>query len=229
NVTSCLCEQIADFGLSKWRQLSITKGSGSKPPEMGGTVIYMPPENYEPSKNRRADAKHDMYSFAIIMWEVLSRRIPFEEATNPMQIMFGVLRGSRPDTGLENLPEDIPSRETLINLMTCGWTANPEERPSFLSCLIELEPMLRRFDEIDVLEAVLEVKRAKYKRPSSSFSSLHTNGKVMEEKTLQEQNIPWPDNSSMSGSGSCSSQESEMSHPGFLTISSPFQGRNTLK
>lgn len=28
-------------------------------------------------------------------------------------------------------------------------------------CLIELEPMLRRFDEIDVLEAVLEVKRIK--------------------------------------------------------------------
>ncbi|RXN35360.1 receptor-interacting serine threonine- kinase 2-like protein [Labeo rohita] len=153
--------EIADFGLSKWRQLSITKGSGSKPAEMGGTVIYMPPEEYEPSKNRRADVKYDMYSYAIIMWEVLSRRIPFEEATNPMQIMFSVLRGSRPDTGLESLPADIPSRETLINLMTCGWTANPDERPSFLNCLIELEPMLRRFDEIDFLEAVLEVKRSK--------------------------------------------------------------------
>lgn len=28
---------------------------------MGGTVIYMPPEEYEPSKSRRADVKHDMY------------------------------------------------------------------------------------------------------------------------------------------------------------------------
>lgn len=53
--------QIADFGLSKWRQLSVSKGSGSKPTEMGGTVIYMPPENYEPCKSRRADVKHDMY------------------------------------------------------------------------------------------------------------------------------------------------------------------------
>lgn len=53
--------QIADFGLSKWRQLSVSKGSGSKPTEMEGTVIYMPPEEYEPSKNRRADVKHDMY------------------------------------------------------------------------------------------------------------------------------------------------------------------------
>uniref|UniRef100_A0A8C2JBW3 Receptor-interacting serine/threonine-protein kinase 2 n=1 Tax=Cyprinus carpio TaxID=7962 RepID=A0A8C2JBW3_CYPCA len=216
--------KIADFGLSKWRQLSITKGSSSKPAEMGGTVIYMPPEEYEPSKNRRADVKYDMYSYAIIMWEVLSRRIPYEEATNPMQIMFSVLRGSRPDTGLDSLPADIPSRETLINLMTCGWTTKPDERPSFLKCLIELEPMMRRFDEIDFLEAVLVVKRSKYMRPSSCCSSTQTNGKRIEEKIVKEQNVPWPDNSSTSGSGSCSSQEAEMSHPGFLTISNPSQG-----
>ncbi|XP_026062628.1 receptor-interacting serine/threonine-protein kinase 2-like isoform X1 [Carassius auratus] len=211
--------KIADFGLSKWRQLSITKGSSSKPVEMGGTVIYMPPEEYEPSKNRRADVKYDMYSYAIIMWEVLSRRIPYEEATNPMQIMFSVLRGSRPDTGLDSLSADIPSRETLINLMTCGWTANPDERPSFLNCLIELEPMMRRFDEIDFLEAVLEVKRSKYMRPSSCCSSTQK----IQEKIVKEPNVPWPDNSSTSGSGSCSSQEAEMSHPGFLTISNPSQ------
>uniref|UniRef100_A0A8C2D0A9 Receptor-interacting serine/threonine-protein kinase 2 n=1 Tax=Cyprinus carpio TaxID=7962 RepID=A0A8C2D0A9_CYPCA len=162
--------KIADFGLSKWRQLSITKGSGSKPAEMGGTVIYMPPEEYEPSKNRRADVKYDMYSYAIIMWEVLSRRIPFED------------------------------------------------------CLIELEPMLRRFDEIDFLEAVLEVKRTKYMRPLSCCSSTKTNGKLIEEKIVKEQNVPWPDNSSTSGSGSCSSQEAEISHPGCLTISNPSQG-----
>ena len=30
-----------------------------------------------------------------------------------------------------------------------------------VECLIDLEPMLRRFDEVSVLEAVLEVKRSK--------------------------------------------------------------------
>ncbi|MGH0150718.1 UNVERIFIED_CONTAM: hypothetical protein FKN15_032567, partial [Acipenser sinensis] len=124
--------KIADFGLSKWRQLSISKASGSKPPEMGGTVIYMPPEEYEPSSNRRADVKHDMYSYSIIMWEALSRKIPFEEATNPMQIMFSVLRGSRPDTSEDSLPFDIPSRDTLIELMTSGWATNPDVRLSFI-------------------------------------------------------------------------------------------------
>ncbi|KAG7488272.1 hypothetical protein MATL_G00033230 [Megalops atlanticus] len=213
--------KIADFGLSKWRQLSISKASGSKPPEMGGTVIYMPPEEYEPSKTRRADVKHDMYSYAIIMWEVLSRRIPFEEATNPMQIMFSVLRGNRPDTGLDSLPADIPSRDTLIDLMTLGWTSNPDERPSFLKCLIELEPMLRRFDEIEVLEAVLEVKRAKLLSRTGFIPAASACQMKREEKTLntmKESSTPWQDTSS--ASGSCSSQETEISQPGFLTLSS---------
>ncbi|KAK0131181.1 Receptor-interacting serine/threonine-protein kinase 2 [Merluccius polli] len=153
--------KIADFGLSKWRQLSISKCSGSKPTEMGGTIIYMPPEEYQPNKNRKADVKYDMYSYAIIMWEVLSRQIPFEDATNPMQIMFCVMEGTRPDTGPDSLPADTPNRETLVNLMTCGWTANPDDRPTFLKCLIELEPMLRKYDDIDFLEAVLEIKKSK--------------------------------------------------------------------
>ncbi|XP_013881212.1 receptor-interacting serine/threonine-protein kinase 2 isoform X1 [Austrofundulus limnaeus] len=214
--------KIADFGLSKWRQLSVSKGSGSKPTEMEGTVIYMPPEEYEPSKNRRADVKHDMYSYAIIMWEVLSRKIPFEEVTNPMKIMFSVLRGNRPDTSLENLSADIPSRETLISLMTCGWTSNPDERPSFLKCLIELEPMVRTFDEIDFLEAVLQIKRAKLKRTSGCCCSPQP---VCEKSNEQEsliilKNRPglWP--MEHSTSGLCSYQDTNMSLPGVLTISS---------
>uniref|UniRef100_A0A3P9J5E5 Receptor-interacting serine/threonine-protein kinase 2 n=1 Tax=Oryzias latipes TaxID=8090 RepID=A0A3P9J5E5_ORYLA len=194
--------KIADFGLSKWRQLSVSKGSGSKPAEMEGTVIYMPPEEYEPSKNRRADVKHDMYSYAIIMWEVLSRQIPFEEVTNPMQIMFSVLRGKRPDISLDSLSADIPSRETLINLMTSGWNANPDDRPSFLKCLIELEPMVRRFDEIELLEAVLEIKKSKV----SSMSHIIFWCLLSQE-------------CSTSGSGSCCAQETEISLPGVLTIS----------
>ncbi|XP_062260508.1 receptor-interacting serine/threonine-protein kinase 2-like isoform X2 [Platichthys flesus] len=203
--------KIADFGLSKWRQLSVSKGSGSKPTEMGGTVIYMPPEKYEPSKNRRADVKHDMYSYAIIMWEVLSRQIPFEEVTNPMQIMFSVLRGMRPDTSLDSLPADIPSRGTLIDLMTCGWTTNPDERPSFLKCLIELEPMVRNFDEIDFLEAVLQIQRSKLRQRTGCCLAQSVSG-------LNDR--PSPPESSTSGSGSCSSQASDISLPGPLNSGS---------
>ncbi|KAG7526685.1 receptor-interacting serine serine/threonine-protein kinase 2 isoform X1 [Solea senegalensis] len=213
--------KIADFGLSKWRQLSVSKGSGPIPTEMGGTVIYMPPEEYEQSKSRRADVKHDMYSYAIIMWEVLSRQIPFEEVTNPMTIMFRVLHGMRPDTSLDSLPVDIPSRGTLISLMTCGWTANPDERPSFLKCLIELEPMVRNFDEVEFLEAVLQIQRSKLRQRSGCCSAQSTCENMSEEgprNILNNRPSPWPE-SNISGPGSCSSQDTDISLPGALVSS----------
>ncbi|KAM4728937.1 receptor-interacting serine/threonine-protein kinase 2 [Anableps anableps] len=225
--------KIADFGLSKWRQLSVSKGSGSKPTEMEGTVIYMPPEEYEPSKTRRADVKHDMYSYAIIMWEVLSRQIPYEEVTNPMQIMFSVLRGKRPDTSQDSLAADIPSRDTLVSLMTSGWTSNPDERPSFLTCLIELEPMVRRFDETDFLEAVLQIKKSKLRQRSGCCSAQPPAcGKSNEAgslNNLKEPATPWPSGTSQPCcSGSYSPQEENVSLPGALISSSPASSKQSL-
>ncbi|XP_072459723.1 receptor-interacting serine/threonine-protein kinase 2 isoform X2 [Notamacropus eugenii] len=99
--------KIADFGLSKWRQMSLSQSRSSASTPGGGTIIYMPPENYDLSQKSRASIKHDIYSFAMIMWEVLSRKQPFEE------------------------------------------------------CLIELEPVMRTFEDISILEAVLQLKKAK--------------------------------------------------------------------
>lgn len=36
-------------------------------------------------------------------------------------------------------------------------------------CLIELEPMVRKYDEIDFLEAVLQIKRLKVSQESAHF------------------------------------------------------------
>ncbi|XP_044539765.1 receptor-interacting serine/threonine-protein kinase 2 [Gracilinanus agilis] len=156
-----LLHRIADFGLSKWRQMSLSQSRSSSSNPEGGTIIYMPPENYDLSQKSRASIKHDIYSFAIITWEVLSRKQPFEEVINPLQIMYSVSKGNRPDTNEENLPLDIPHRTQMISLIESGWAQNPDERPSFLKCLIELEPIVRTFEDITILEAVLQLKKTK--------------------------------------------------------------------
>lgn len=208
--------KIADFGLSKWRYLSVSKGSGSKPTEMGGgTVLYMPPEKYDPkanNKSRRADVKHDMYSYAIIMWEVLSRQIPYDEMTNPMQIMFSVMGGTRPDTSVDSLPAHVPNREILISLITSGWTANPDERPTFLMCLVELEPMVRSFDDIDFLEAVLELKRSKRRAECGSASPPLLSSRRSDEDLRRDRASPLMERP-VFRSGSCSSPETDISLP----------------
>ncbi|KAL2308831.1 hypothetical protein Nmel_001900 [Mimus melanotis] len=103
------------------------------------------------------------------MWEVMSRKQPFEEVINPLQIMYSVSQGQRLDLSEGSLSMDIPHRGLIIRLMESGWAQNPDERPSFLKCIIDLEPVLRTFDEIAVLEAVILLKRSKSLYESQSI------------------------------------------------------------
>ncbi|NXR82473.1 RIPK2 kinase, partial [Pycnonotus jocosus] len=161
--------KIADFGMSKWRVVSMSQSRSESSLPEGGTIIYMPPEDYNPSQKTRASVKHDIYSYAVIMWEVMSRKQPFEEVINPLQIMYSVSQGQRLDLSEGSLSMDIPHRGLIIRLMESGWAQNPDERPSFLKCLIDLEPVLRTFDEIAMLEAVILLKRSKSLYESESI------------------------------------------------------------
>uniref|UniRef100_A0A8C4VNE2 Receptor-interacting serine/threonine-protein kinase 2 n=1 Tax=Gopherus evgoodei TaxID=1825980 RepID=A0A8C4VNE2_9SAUR len=178
--------KIADFGLSKWRMVSTSQSRGDKSLPEGGTIIYMPPEDYNPNQKTRASVKHDIYSYAIIMWEVMSRKQPFEEVINPLQIMYSVSQGKRPDTSEETLSMDIPHRVLIVTLMASGWAQNPDERPSFSKCIIDLEPVLRTFDEISMLEAVILLKRDKSKYESQCIRFSHKTADV----ELTSVNIP---------------------------------------
>ncbi|KAM8811076.1 receptor-interacting serine/threonine-protein kinase 2 [Eudromia elegans] len=166
--------KIADFGLSKWRVVSMSQSRSEASLPEGGTIVYMPPEDYTPSQKTRASVKHDIYSYAIIMWEVMTRKQPFEEVINPLQIMYSVSQGQRLDLSEESLSMDIPHRALITRLIASGWAQNPDDRPSFLKCLIDLEPVLRTFDEIAMLEAVILLKRSK-----SLYESrcIHKSGK----------------------------------------------------
>ncbi|KAF2981832.1 hypothetical protein EK904_011785, partial [Melospiza melodia maxima] len=161
--------KIADFGMSKWRVISTSQSRSESSLPEGGTIVYMPPENYNPSLKTRASVKHDIYSYAVIIWEVMSRKQPFEEVINPLQIMYSVSQGQRLDLSEGSLSMDIPHRGLIIRLMESGWAQSPDERPSFSKCLIDLEPVLRTFDEIAMLEAVLLLKRSKSLYESQSI------------------------------------------------------------
>uniref|UniRef100_A0A8C3KWQ7 Receptor-interacting serine/threonine-protein kinase 2 n=1 Tax=Chrysolophus pictus TaxID=9089 RepID=A0A8C3KWQ7_CHRPC len=178
--------KIADFGMSKWRVISMSQSRSETSLPEGGTIVYMPPEDYNPSQKTRASVKHDIYSFAIIIWEVMSRKHPFEEVINPLQIMYSVSQGQRLDLSETSLSMDIPHRALVIRLIESGWAQNPDERPSFLKCLIDLEPVLRTFDEIAILEAVILLKRSKSQYESQC---IHRSGKktAVEKTSL---NIP---------------------------------------
>lgn len=67
SITQSFPLQIADFGLSKWRLMSLSQSRSSKSAPEGGTIIYMPPENYEPGQKSRASVKHDIYRCSMLL------------------------------------------------------------------------------------------------------------------------------------------------------------------
>ena len=73
--------QICDFGLAKWKQeLATQTTTGSR----CGTVAYMAPEVFKDVNTPRT-VKYDVYSFGILLWELLAGKRPFE---NGMRWMF---------------------------------------------------------------------------------------------------------------------------------------------
>jgi hypothetical protein len=64
------------------------------------------------------------YSFGIVVWEIVTRQLPFQNYRFNYQVLDAVTRGERPA-----LPNNCSSElETLIR--DC-WTADPGGRPSF--------------------------------------------------------------------------------------------------
>jgi serine/threonine protein kinase len=88
-----------------------------------GTVRYMAPEVY---LSRSYNEKVDVYSFAIVLWEMVARRQPFcgmnsEDFKNEV-----VLGGLRPE-----LDPNWPP--CLIDLLNSCWDPDPNSRPEFNS------------------------------------------------------------------------------------------------
>ena len=69
--------QITDFGLSQWKSYSRQHTSHNKSHTQGGIVTHIPPEVWEDC-NYKADAKCDVYAMGILLWEIVTEKVPFE-------------------------------------------------------------------------------------------------------------------------------------------------------
>ena len=76
-------------------------------------------------EGKKYSEKCDVYSFGIILWELLSRKKPFDEIGPPaFRILWAVYNGTRPPP-LKGIPE------CMLNLMDNCWAKDPAKRPSF--------------------------------------------------------------------------------------------------
>ena len=89
---------------------------------MAGTYHWMAPEVF---KSEQYTTKADVYSYGVVLWEIICREPPFKNL-RPHEIIARVVNdGARPD--LNKIPPECP-KELVIIMQRC-WAQNPEDRP----------------------------------------------------------------------------------------------------
>ncbi|XP_073922809.1 ankyrin repeat and protein kinase domain-containing protein 1 isoform X3 [Castor canadensis] len=131
--------KISDFGLSKWMEQS-TRMQYIKRSALRGTLSYIPPEMFLDS-NKAPGPKYDVYSFGIVIWELLTQKKPYA-GLDMMAIIIRVAAGLRPT--LQPVSEEWPGEtQQMVDLMRRCWDQDPKKRPCFLADItIETDMLL---------------------------------------------------------------------------------------
>mmetsp|Transcript_78507 Transcript_78507/g.163098 ORF Transcript_78507/g.163098 Transcript_78507/m.163098 type:complete len:300 (-) Transcript_78507:96-995(-) len=130
--------KVSDFGLSRMQDSVEGTEAWGKMTIAAGTCHWMAPEVFI---NSYYDERVDVYSFAMIIYEVICREIPFEEET-PAKVAELLRSNKRPD--LEGVPPDCPPEvNAMKDLMIRSWAQEPNDRPPFTQIVAELEPFAR--------------------------------------------------------------------------------------
>lgn len=112
--------KVADFGLAR----VLETGEDTAMTLGVGTGRWMAPEML--SRAVKYNEKVDVYSFAMLLYEITCKQIPFEN-DHPMEMRRQVLSGRRPD--LSSLASEAPAN--MRDLINQCWAGNPKKRPSF--------------------------------------------------------------------------------------------------
>ncbi|CAN6245839.1 unnamed protein product [Urochloa humidicola] len=119
--------KIGDLGLSKVKQHTLVSGG------VRGTLPWMAPELLS-GKSNMVSEKIDVYSFGIVMWELLTGEEPYSDM-RAAEIIGGIVNDSlRPQIPTWCDPE-------WKGLMESCWSSDPTERPSFTEISQRLRKM----------------------------------------------------------------------------------------
>ncbi|KAK6975623.1 serine/threonine-protein kinase drkB [Biomphalaria glabrata] len=124
--------KIADFGFSKLKHEADTKlPKTSRPKHVTGNLpLWMAPELICAGE---VTAKADIYSFAVVLWEMITNKLPYE-GCSVYQVLEQVRTNKRP-----LIPDHCPP--DLCRLIQKCWDQNPAARPGFKEILKALEQL----------------------------------------------------------------------------------------
>ncbi|XP_017332010.1 protein-tyrosine kinase 2-beta isoform X2 [Ictalurus punctatus] len=146
------CVKLGDFGLSRYieEEEEYYKASVSRLP-----IKWMAPESIN---FRRFTSASDVWMFAVCVWEIMNQgQQPFFWLENK-DVIIQLEQGTR-------LPKPELCPPALYSLMTCCWTYDPKERPSFTELVCKLNDVYKMEQEQAVDE---QRNRARLTRMASA-------------------------------------------------------------
>jgi serine/threonine protein kinase len=115
--------KVCDFGLSDFLKTDFLQDKGVAV----GSALWMSPEVLE---GRKLTEKIDVYSFGLILWEIIMRVQPYGEYKTVSELRRAVcIDGIRPPLKKQDIPQ------CLCDLIEQCWEKDPAKRPSFVQVL----------------------------------------------------------------------------------------------
>ncbi|OCH88060.1 kinase-like protein [Obba rivulosa] len=145
---ACLC----DFGLAT---LSYAGKPNMSPQDSDGSgpLRWEAPERIDPKRigveKPMLSFQSDVYSFAMVTWEVFTGRIPFHDIRSDIQVVSSIMRGVRPHRPRQATWFGLV--DEVWDIMEDSWHDDPDKRPQSHRILARLKDVVDWLDR-SVLE-----------------------------------------------------------------------------
>ena len=154
--------RISDFGLSRSATAESTDNN-----ENYGIIPYMAPEIF---LGQKYTAASDIYSFGMIMWEVMTGRRPFWDKSHDADLIIEIVDGLRPPI-VTNAPKGY------IELMEKCWHSDPSKRPTATDILDKVKNIYNN-------ENVCDFRTEIIKSPDIGPVTINNPGAIYKSRSL---------------------------------------------
>ena len=174
--------KILDFGIAKLSaplesdaEAATAIKSGTSPGMIIGTANYMSPEQ---AKGKVVDARTDIFSFGVVLYEMMAGHLPFEGET--AMEMIGAILHKEP----KPLPANVPTEITTI-IGKCLQKDRAERYQTIKDVLIDVEDVKQDLEFQDKLERSVVPNQDENKTQILQATTLDETNQTTTNQTLQ--------------------------------------------